>query len=138
NEPSVATYIDGVYNPNANANLASFNDIDRIEVLKGPQGTLFGRNATGGLVHIITKDPSHEPEARLKIGYGNYDTFESGLYGSTGITDNTAANISIHYKNQDQSTIDNPIPGLHSVPDRDLSVRGKWLYTPSEALEIKL
>lgn len=138
NEPSVATYIDGVYNPNANANVASFNDIERIEVLKGPQGTLFGRNATGGLIHIITKDPTQEPEAKLKVGYGNYDTFESGFYGSTGLTENTAASISVYHKNQGEAPVDNPLPGREFLPDEDLSIRGKWLYTPSEQLEIKL
>ncbi|MFA5630640.1 MAG: TonB-dependent receptor [Porticoccaceae bacterium] len=138
NEPSIATYIDGVYNPNGNANVASFADIERIEVLKGPQGTLFGRNATGGLIHVITKDPSQESEAKFRVGYGNYDTFEGGFYGSTGLTENTAANISVRFKDQGDSPLDSSVSGVNYVPDEDVAVRVKWLYQPSEDLEIKL
>src|SRR3546814_13115887 len=64
-ESSVAMYVDGVYQPSVYANLFEFNGIERIEVLKGPQGTLFGRNATGGVVQIITKAPSSAPELNL-------------------------------------------------------------------------
>src|SRR3546814_7449149 len=55
-EPSVATYVDGVYISSPQANFFSFNNIERIEVLKGPQGTLFGRNATGGVIQVVTRD----------------------------------------------------------------------------------
>src|SRR3546814_15118298 len=61
-ENSVATYVDGVYILSLNGALAQLNSIDQIEVLKGPQGTLFGRNATGGVISIRTKDPSHDFE----------------------------------------------------------------------------
>src|SRR3546814_11012726 len=63
-ELPVATYLDGLYLPNAAAAAFSFNNIQRIEVLKGPQGTLYGRNTTGGLIHVITKDPGDD----VKIG----------------------------------------------------------------------
>src|SRR3546814_10756941 len=65
-ENSVAIYIDGVYQPAPFGNFFEFNNIDRIEVLKGPQGTLFGRNATGGVIQIITRDPKQEFEADRK------------------------------------------------------------------------
>lgn len=138
NEASVATYIDGVYQPNARLNIDSFNDVERVEVLKGPQGTLFGRNATGGLLHIITKDPTQETEGRIKAGYGNFDTFEGSFYGSTGITDNLAANISVYMKDAGESFIDNPLPGLEYVAPEERSVRVKLLYTPSDKTTIKL
>src|SRR3546814_10676097 len=63
-EPSVATYVDGVYISSPQANFFSFNNIERIEVLKGPQGTLFGRNATGGVIQVVTLHPSQTPSAR--------------------------------------------------------------------------
>src|SRR5690606_23004920 len=58
-EQPVALIVDGVYMPSPEANIFDFNNIERIEVLKGPQGTLFGRNTTGGLIHVVTRDPGH-------------------------------------------------------------------------------
>jgi iron complex outermembrane receptor protein len=84
NEASVATYVDGVYISSINAQLFELYNIDRIEVLKGPQGALFGRNATGGVIQVITKDPSFTPSADLQMGYGNYDTTNSSFYGTIG------------------------------------------------------
>src|SRR3546814_18636482 len=84
---SVATYVDGVYISSPQANFFSFNNIERIEVLKGPQGTLFGRNATGGVIQVVTRDPSQTPSADISVGYGNFNTFSQGFYGTTGITD---------------------------------------------------
>jgi iron complex outermembrane receptor protein len=86
-EASVATYVDGVYIASINASLFDFNNIDRIEVLKGPQGTLFGRNATGGVIQVITKDPSLTPSADVQVGYGNYNTTSGSFYGTTGLGD---------------------------------------------------
>ncbi|KQM97433.1 hypothetical protein ASE85_14195 [Sphingobium sp. Leaf26] len=62
-----------------------FNDIERIEVLKGPQGTLFGRNATGGLIQIITRKPSHITIVDGEVGYANYDAYSAKAYGTTGL-----------------------------------------------------
>lgn len=69
--PAVATYIDDVNNLDILANGMMFTDIERIEVLRGPQGTLFGRNAMGGVVNIITKKPSNRTEGFAEVGVGN-------------------------------------------------------------------
>jgi outer membrane receptor protein involved in Fe transport len=73
-ESSVSTYVDNVYIGSAVGALLSFNNITRIEVLKGPQGTLFGRNATGGPISIITRDPGNQLELDARASYGNYET----------------------------------------------------------------
>ena len=99
-EPAVATYVDGVYYPSPAGSIFSFNNLERIEVLKGPQGTLFGRNAAGGVVNIITRDPTAEPAFRAEVGYGNYNTFTGNLYASHGITDNLAGDIAVYYSHQ--------------------------------------
>jgi iron complex outermembrane receptor protein len=99
-ENSVATYVDGVYLFSADAFFTDFNDVQRIEVLKGPQGTLYGRNATGGLINIITRDPSADSTVEVEVGYGNSNTSEGKLYANTGIAHNVAANVAVVYKNQ--------------------------------------
>lgn len=138
NEPSVATYVDGVYNPNAQALLDTFHDLDRIEVLKGPQGTLFGRNANGGLIHIITKDPSQDAEAKVKVGVGNYDTYDVAFYGNAGLSENLAANVSVSYKDQGESYYSNNGPAGDLMGEEDRRIRGKLLYTPSDKTKIML
>src|ERR1700737_3014756 len=85
NEASVATYVDDVYISSINAQLFELANIDRIEVMKGPQGTLFGRNATGGVIQIITKDPSLTTSADVHVRYGNFDTTSGWFYGTIGL-----------------------------------------------------
>ncbi len=79
-ERGVAMYVDGVFMPRTVGSLMKIYDIDRIEVLRGPQGTLFGRNSTGGAIRIFTKQPSHEFDAYIKATAGNF-----GHYDVTGM-----------------------------------------------------
>lgn len=72
-DPAVGVYVDGVYAARSGAGLLAFSDVARIEVLKGPQGTLFGRNSAAGAVSITTNQPSDEFEARLGVRFGEYD-----------------------------------------------------------------
>lgn len=72
---SVATYVDGVYIANGQAALQTFNDVARVEVLKGPQSTLYGRNATGGAIVVVSKDPTADPEFTLDGLIGNFETY---------------------------------------------------------------
>ena len=82
-DPPVLTYVDEVANPRQNANNLELVEVERMEVLRGPQGTLFGRNTTGGAVNIITKKPTDEFEAKGEIGYGRFN--EIRLKGSLNI-----------------------------------------------------
>ena len=71
-DPAVATYIDGVNQFSLDTYIAAFNDIERIEVLRGPQGTLYGRNAMGGVINIITKKPTNTTNGYVETSFGNY------------------------------------------------------------------
>ena len=93
-DPPVAVYIDGVLNPRPGAALFDILDLERVEVLRGPQGTLFGRNTTGGAISIFTKGPSPEFCIQEKIGYGSDNEFvtrtilNSGVLGNSGLSFN--------------------------------------------------
>ncbi|WP_313806706.1 TonB-dependent receptor [Sphingobium sp.] len=93
NESPVAVYIDGVYQTSLSASVFSFSNLERVEVLKGPQGTLFGRNASGGVLNIVTRTPSFTPILDAQLGYGNYDRIEGSVYGSTGLSENVAIDL---------------------------------------------
>lgn len=110
-EGAIAVYIDGVYLPNAISSAFSLNNVQRIEVLKGPQGTLFGRNATGGLIHVLTRDPAYVPELRATLGYGNYDTKMASFYVTGGLTENVAADFAFYGSHQGEGWGENLILG---------------------------
>lgn len=86
-DPSVGIFIDGIYSGRSGASLIFFNDIDRVEILKGPQGTLFGRNTSGGAISIITKKPVAEREGSATLQYGNFDTVRADATVNIPLTD---------------------------------------------------
>src|SRR3546814_136184 len=137
-EPSVATYVDGVYISSPQANFFSFNNIERIEVLKGPQGTLFGRNATGGVIQVVTRDPSQTPSADFSVGYGNFNTFSQGFYGTTGITDGLAIDLAVAHENQADGFGRNLTLDKEIFKKRSTDMRSKLLWTPTDTTEIRL
>ena len=130
-EPAVATYVDDVYIGASTGNLMSFNNIDQIEVLKGPQGTLFGRNATGGVVNIRTRRPSHTTSLDLRAGYGNYDTASGSLYATTGISDTLAMNFAASGNHQDNGYGRNVNTGQDIYKSKDYGFRSQLLWEPS-------
>ena len=93
-ENSVALHLDGVYLSRPSAAQAAFFDVDRVEVLRGPQGTLYGRNATGGAVNVISKGPTSEVEGFASIGIANYQRIDiEGAIGGPIIADVVSARI---------------------------------------------
>ena len=89
-DPAVGIYVDGIYAARSGASLLAFNDIERIEVLKGPQGTLFGRNSAAGAVSIITREPSDELEGRVAVRLGSHNRVRTEAMINIPITDTLA------------------------------------------------
>ena len=110
-ENSVAVYVDGIYVASMPGSLMSLYDVSQVEVLKGPQGTLFGRNATGGLIQVTSSTPSQEPTAHLDLGYANYDTFTGNAYVAGGLTDNLSASLAAHVSTQGSGWGENTVSG---------------------------
>lgn len=131
-EQNVAIYIDGVYFASMSADVASFNNVARIEVLKGPQGTLFGRNTTGGLIHIITKDPSEVFGGKMGFGVGNYSTLRGNLYVTGPITDTLSADLAVNGQKQNEGWGHNVVTGADVHYRNDFNARSKWQWRPSD------
>ena len=136
-ENAVAVYVDGVYYPTITTGLLDFVDVSQVEVLKGPQGTLFGRNATGGLVQITTKTPSHDPHLDADLSYGNYESGKADLYVTGGLTDKLAADLAVQASTQGQGFGYNHAAdkGVYRN-DSDVVARSKWVFdaTPNTRL----
>lgn len=130
-EASVSMYIDGFYITDARATIFDLNNVERVEVLKGPQGTLFGRNSVGGLMQIVTKTPSFEPHLEASVGYGNYDTAEAKLYATAG-AGKVAADVAISYRNQNDGFGRNLVTGKDTLKTQSFAARTKWLFDLSD------
>ena len=137
-ENSVAVYFDGVYIGTKSSSLSSLANVERVEVLKGPQGTLFGRNATGGLIHIITKNPPAEGEMAVKIGYGNYETTTANMNAGLPLTDKLGVILSVDYQDQNKGWGVNRVTGNDAGETDNLLGRIKFLYEASEETRITL
>lgn len=138
NESSTALYIDGVYYSRLPAVFFELADVERVEVLKGPQGTLFGRNASGGLIHIITRDPGDTLQGNFSAGYGNYDTVRLTGFVGGGLTDGVKMSLSGVYKKQGDGFGTNLTTGKDVFRDESLAVRGKLLFDLGERTSAKL
>ena len=137
NDANVAIYIDGVYQPSQVGNFSDLVDLDQIEVLKGPQGTLFGRNATGGAIRVTTRRPSFTPEARATISYGRFDDVRLTAFGTTPLSDTVAASFSFSY-GDDQGYARNIGTGNRVADNNTIALRGRLLFQPSESVEFIL
>lgn len=128
-ENPVALYIDGVYYPQQREGLRELNDVEQVAVLKGPQGTLFGRNATGGVIQITTRKPSHDFQGEAGASIDNYALVKSDLYLTGGLGENAAASISAYYSTQGNGWGKNLTTGNDTFKLRhDFSVRSKLLF----------
>jgi len=132
-EPSVAVLIDGVLMVNPSQFNQELFDIESIEVLKGPQGALYGRNAIGGAVIIRTKQPGERLEGRTSVGYDSGPGYNvrASAGGPLGESDNWKFQTSISYLDTD-GYIDNTYLGEEADPFEDLSARARLIWEPND------
>ncbi len=127
-DPTVAVVVDGVLSTTSLAFSQELYDVQQIEVLKGPQGALYGRNATGGAVNITTKQPTTEPEIYVRGGVGNGDNVQFSAVASGPIGgDEVLGRIVVGYKDAD-GWRDNVATGEKADPYEDLTIAGKLLW----------
>lgn len=130
-DPGVGIYIDGVFYARPASASFDFVDIERLEVLRGPQGTLFGRTTTAGAINITTQDPSFEPEARAELTYGNYGFIQGKATISGPLAgDKLAGRLSFSGTQRDgvitNVALQNDVNDLNN-----LGLRGKILFEPN-------
>ena len=129
-ESAVSIYVDGVYIASTPGSYFTFNDIQRIEVLKGPQGTLFGRNAVGGLMQIVTSDPGDEFRFKAEATFGNYEIWNLNGHLSGPISDSVGISIAAQYGEQGKGFGRNFATGTDTYRLRhDLAARGKLVFS---------
>ena len=137
-DQSVATHVDGVYTGRANMGLTQFLDIDRVEILRGPQGTLYGRNATGGAINIISRAPTDEFEGYVSGLVGSFDRIDVRGAVSGPITENLSARLAVRRLKDDGYTEDLDPQGGDKVDDNDLAALRGSLRWKSDALTATL
>ncbi|WP_379920776.1 TonB-dependent receptor [Erythrobacter sp. R86502] len=130
-EPSVAVFVDGVYRSRAISQISDLPNLERVEVLRGPQSTLFGKNASAGVISLVSSAPSFNLEGNAEISYGNYDAVVARGYITGPITDTIAASLAAGINKRD-GFITNGFNG-DDLNDRDRwFARGQLLYDNAE------
>ena len=136
-DPGVGYYVDGVYYARPAAATLDFIDIERIEVLRGPQGTLFGKNTTAGAFNIVTRKASFTPEYSFETGYGNYGFLQAKATVTGPLSKQFAARVSFSGTQRD-GVVDNVRTGKSTNDLNNLGFRGQLLYKPSDNTYITL
>ena len=136
-ESPIAMYVDDVYIGGGGSTLFSFNNIASIEVLKGPQGTLCGRNATGGVIHVHTRQPSPETAFDATVGYGNFDTYNAAVYLNGQVAKDLSANIAVSGMDQAEGYGRN-LKGEDIYKSKNIGARTQALWEPSASTSLRL
>jgi len=138
-EPSVGLFIDGVYRSRAASQIGDLPNLERVEVLSGPQSTLFGKNASAGVVSIVTAKPEFETSGYVEAGVGNYNFGYAKGYITGGITDTLAVSLGGGFQKRDGYF--DPAPGTRGGDFNDLrrySFRAQALWEPIDDFSARL
>ena len=136
-EPSVGVFIDGVYRSRSAAAIADLPNLQRVEVLRGPQSTLFGKNASAGVISVVTQEPQFEQQGSIEASVGNFNMFRVAGDVTGPISDTVAYSLSANMNKRDG--IATELTTGEDLNDRDRwGVRGQLLFTPNEDLKIRI
>ncbi|WP_448581231.1 TonB-dependent receptor [Thermaurantiacus sp.] len=137
-ESSVALFIDGVYRSRTGTGLGDLGEVERVEVLRGPQGTLFGRNASAGLISVTTKQPQFDTELGGAVTYGNYDNIRlEGMANAQLVPDRLAVRLDALYHKRDGFIED-------TLSDRSFNNRDRWMlrgqvrWEPTDTVSVRI
>ncbi|MEO7977639.1 TonB-dependent receptor, partial [Flavobacterium sp.] len=136
-DPGVGFYVDGVYYARPAATTLDFIDVEQIEVLRGPQGSLFGKNTTSGAFNITTRKPSFISGADFEVSYGNYAFLQAKASVTGALSKKIAGRLSFSGTQRD-GLIDNIATGRATNTLNNQGIRGQLLYTPTENTTIIL
>ncbi|MCT2398880.1 TonB-dependent receptor [Novosphingobium sp. HK4-1] len=136
-EPSVGLFIDGVYRSRSAAMIADFPDVERIEVLRGPQSTLFGKNASAGVISIVTRKPEFTFGGNVEASYGNYNAVVVKGRVTGPVSDTVAVSLAGGLNKRDGIVRDLATGGRTNERDRWFA-RGQLLFDNNDGLEVRL
>ena len=136
-EPSVGVFIDGVYRSRSAAQIADLPNLKRVEVLRGPQSTLFGKNASAGIISIVTAEPAFKFGGNVEATYGNYNAVVLKGAVTGPLSDTVAVSLGANYNRRDGYAYD--LQQKKSVNDRNrYGVRGQLLFQPTSDFKIRI
>jgi len=135
-EPAVGVFVDGMYVPQMGFD-TGFLDVERVEILRGPQGTLFGRNTQGGAINIVTRKPGPDPHGKVQVEGAEFGTFRAQGAISGPITNGLYAGVSASYGRSD-GYLRNVVLGGQQDWWRQTAVRGVLRWTPTETVDLSL
>lgn len=136
-EPSVGVFVDGVYRSRTAAQIGDLPNVSRIEVLRGPQSTLFGKNASAGVISIVTREPAFTTEGSVELSYGNYDAFVGRAYLSGPVSESIALSIAGGFNKREGYNIDLGSDTRTNERDRWF-VRGQALFDNGSDLKVRI
>jgi iron complex outermembrane recepter protein len=130
-DPTVGVFQDEIYVGRISGAAFDVFDMQRVEVLRGPQGTLYGRNTSGGAVNFVPKRPEREAYTSAELSYGNYDSLEARAVLNRGLGERTAGRLSVSHRRHDGYS-ENLYTGAGLDDEDNWSIRGQLLFEPSE------
>jgi iron complex outermembrane receptor protein len=134
-EPGVGLYIDGVFYARPAAATMDFLDVEQVEVLRGPQGTLFGKNTTAGAINVTTRKPSFTPASEFEVNYGNVDFVQAKASVTGKLMKNVAGRVSFSGTSRDGLLL-NTRTNEHVNNLNNAGLRGQVMYAPSDAIAV--
>ncbi len=136
-EPSVGVFIDGVYRSRSAGSISDLPNLERVEVLRGPQSTLFGKNASAGVISVVTAKPRFETEGFVEAGFGNYNQQSLKGYVTAPLSDDMAVSFGASTNNRD-GYFENLETGVDLNQRDRWAIRGQFLYEPSDNFSLRV